>query len=230
MIYQAYEPLSRPIVDSQPLPEPAKKPIRNHINLFVIGDAGVGKHSLVKCFNDQVFSGKYDPQSQEHEVTGKVVLTGANIEKEVDLRVTVYAHLRRFANDIDAPYRSAHAILIVCDSTDRPSFDNVRVWKQEVERYAPEKVPCFLTSTRCDLTTKKVVETNQLVDRARELGVVAVAELSAKDDQQGVKKFFHTIANNTPEAKKIVQLAVSELASQKPPQNPPPPDPGCSIL
>lgn len=39
------------------------------------------------------------------------------------------------------------------------SFDNVKHWLQEVDRYAESNVIKFLVGTKCDLIDKRVVET-----------------------------------------------------------------------
>lgn len=44
------------------------------------------------------------------------------------------------------------------DCTDQESFNNVKQWLEEIERYACENVNKLLVGNKCDLTTKKVVD------------------------------------------------------------------------
>jgi Ras-related protein Rab-1A len=46
---------------------------------------------------------------------------------------------------------------VVYDVTDQESFNNVKQWLNEIDRYASENVNKLLVGNKCDLTDKKVV-------------------------------------------------------------------------
>lgn len=47
---------------------------------------------------------------------------------------------------------------VVYDVTDQESFNNVKQWLNEIDRYANENVNKLLVGNKSDLTAKKVVD------------------------------------------------------------------------
>jgi Ras-related protein Rab-1A len=49
-------------------------------------------------------------------------------------------------------------VQVVYDVTDQDSFNNVKQWLNEIDRYANENVNKLLVGNKSDLTSKRVVE------------------------------------------------------------------------
>lgn len=64
----------------------------------------------------------------------------------------------RFRTITSSYYRGAHGIIVVYDCSDAESFNNLKQWLEEIDRYACENVNKLLVGNKCDLTTKKVVD------------------------------------------------------------------------
>merc|ERR1711979_157836 len=86
----------------------------------------------------------------------------------------------RFRTITSSYYRGAHGIIVVYDVTDQESFNNVKQWLQEIDRYACETVNKLLVGNKCDLTTKKVVDYTTAKEYADQLGIPCL-ETSAKN-------------------------------------------------
>ena len=52
----------------------------------------------------------------------------------------------------------AASVQVVYDVTDQDSFNNVKQWLNEIDRYANENVNKLLVGNKSDLTAKKVVD------------------------------------------------------------------------
>merc|ERR1712170_330491 len=80
------------------------------------------------------------------------------------------------------------------DVTDKESFNNVKHWMQEIEKYAADGVNKLLVGNKCDLSSKKVVS----YDEAKELGDslgIQFLETSAKN-AHNVEQAFQAMAKD----------------------------------
>jgi Ras-related protein Rab-1A len=73
----------------------------------------------------------------------------------------------------------AHGIMVVYDTTDQTSFNNVKQWLQEIDRYACDNVHKMMVGTKTDLLSKKVVDTETAREFAEQLNL-PFCETSAK--------------------------------------------------
>ncbi|CBZ28172.1 putative small GTP-binding protein Rab1 [Leishmania mexicana MHOM/GT/2001/U1103] len=181
--------------------------------LLLIGDSGVGKSCLLLRFADDSYTDSYIST-----IGVDFKIRTLNLEsKVIKLQIWDTAGQERFRTITSSYYRGAHGIIIVYDTTDMESFNNVKTWLSEIEKYASENVNKILVGNKCDLVTKKVVDTQMAKDFADSLGIPFL-ETSAKNSTN-VEEAFIQMASGIK-----ARLAVSgEAKSVTRPnlQNPP---------
>ena len=100
----------------------------------------------------------------------------------------------RFRTITSSYYRGAHGIIVVYDVTDAESFNNVKQWLHEIDRYACENVNKLLVGNKIDLAApKRVVTTEQGKEFADSLKIEFL-ETSAKT-AVNVENAFMTMAS-----------------------------------
>jgi Ras-related protein Rab-1A len=158
------------------------------VQLLLIGDSGVGKSCLLLRFADDSYTDSYistigvDFKIRTVELDGKVI----------KLQIWDTAGQERFRTITSSYYRGAHGIIVVYDVTDQDSFNNVKQWLNEIDRYASESVQKLLVGNKCDMVSKKVVEFETAKQFADSLSITFL-ETSAKN-AQNVEQAFLTMA------------------------------------
>ncbi|KAM9733695.1 ras-related protein Rab-1B-like isoform 3-T3 [Menidia menidia] len=169
--------------------------------LLLIGDSGVGKSCLLLRFADDTYTDSYISTIGVDFKIRTIDMEG----KTVKLQIWDTAGQERFRTITSSYYRGAHGIIIVYDVTEQESFNNVRQWLDEIERYACENVSRLLVGNKSDLVSKKVVDaasaqvtgTASISFRAPELAStlkVPFMETSAKSSVN-VERAFLTMAS-----------------------------------
>jgi len=173
--------------------------------LLLIGDSGVGKSCLLLRFADNTYTDSYistigvDFKIRTLDIDGKTV----------KLQIWDTAGQERFRTITSSYYRGAHGIIVVYDVTDKVSFNNVKQWLGEIDRYACQSVNKLLVGNKADLTEKKVVEFNEAKEFADTLGI-SFLETSAKS-AQNVEEAFLTMTRQIKE-----RVSRSHEGPQKP--------------
>jgi Ras-related protein Rab-1A len=121
-------------------------------------------------------------------------------EQVVKLQIWDTAGQERFRTLTSSYYRGAHGIIIVYDVTDRDSFENVRQWMHEIERFANPGVCKILVGNKCDMEEIRKVTHDEGAELARHFEIPFL-ETSAKNSIN-VEQSFITMSK---EIKKNIQ-------------------------
>ncbi|XP_061570789.1 ras-related protein Rab-19-like [Cololabis saira] len=154
--------------------------------IILIGDSNVGKTSVVQNFKSGVFSEK-----QQNTIGVDFTVRTVDIEgKKVKIQVWDTAGQERFRTITQSYYRSAHGALIAYDITRSSTFNSVNHWIKEVELYGAANVVLVLIGNKCDLEQSRQVEFDEACSLAKERGILAALETSAKVSQNVEEAFM----------------------------------------
>lgn len=138
------------------------------VKIVIVGDAGVGKSTLLLRYTDNEFS-------KAHVSTIGVDFKFKNIQldgEKVRLQIWDTAGQERFLATTKAYFRGAMGIMMIYDVTDSISFENMRdKWMKHVEEYADQNVNKILVGNKCDLENERGVETREGKELAEPLGI-----------------------------------------------------------
>mmetsp|Transcript_26082 Transcript_26082/g.83734 ORF Transcript_26082/g.83734 Transcript_26082/m.83734 type:complete len:226 (-) Transcript_26082:218-895(-) len=127
----------------------------DHIfKILLIGDAGVGKSSILLRFTDDAF--------EEHlaSTIGVDFKVKTLHMRGKTLKLTIWdtAGQERFRTLTSSYYRGCHGIILVFDVNDRPSFEHLRTWLDEFELYATSAAAAkLLVGNKVDLDAREVL-------------------------------------------------------------------------
>ncbi|XP_027626602.1 ras-related protein Rab-37 isoform X1 [Tupaia chinensis] len=117
------------------------------------------------------------PQVPPRTTTENKVVTVDGVR--VKLQIWDTAGQERFRSVTHAYYRDAQALLLLYDITNKSSFDNIRAWLTEIHEYAQRDVVIMLLGNKADVSSERVIRSEDGEMLAREYGVPFM-ETSAK--------------------------------------------------
>ena len=168
--------------------------------ILIIGDSSVGKSCMLLRFADDIFNDTY---ISTIGVDFKIRTIDHN-NKTIKLQIWDTAGQERFRTITSSYYRGAHAIIVVYDITDKDSFEHIKAWMCECDRYASETVIKLLVGNKCDIGEKRQVAYEQGVELAHQFGLKFL-ETSAKSNIN-IEKAFRTVAEELCDFMKTQKL------------------------
>ncbi|CDK26163.1 unnamed protein product [Kuraishia capsulata CBS 1993] len=179
------------------------------VKLVLLGEAAVGKSSLVLRFVNNDFEENKEPTIGAAFLTQKCTIG----ERTIKFEIWDTAGQERFASLAPMYYRNAQAALVVYDITKPASFIKARHWVKELREQATKGIVIALCGNKYDLTvndeaeedsgevsetSKRKVSVNEGQTLAEEEGLMFF-ETSAKT-AYNVNEVFLAIGKKIPEA------------------------------
>ena len=78
-------------------------------------------------------------------------------KKSINVQIWDTAGQERFRNITNTYYRGAQAVILVYDTTNQESFDNIKHWLEQAEGHASETCLKFLVGNKIDLKDERLI-------------------------------------------------------------------------
>ena len=122
---------------------------KKNMQFIVLGDAAVGKTSIINQYTDKGFS-------EDHLATlgidfGSKKYTTKVDGTEVNIKIWDTAGQERFRTLTTNFYRRADGIIVSFDTTDTKTFEGVRTWMKSISEHADASADIILCGNKVDL-------------------------------------------------------------------------------
>ena len=157
--------------------------------IIFVGDAGVGKTTIINRINDNEFQSAYDATIGVDFWPKKINFRG----NEITLQIWDTAGQERYRGLIPSHVRNSSIVFIVFDITNRKTFESIPKWIELIKSIEKNNI-LVLIGNKEDLKEKREVEKKEGEDLAKE-NEMHYYELSAKEENNiKLKKiFFNTV-------------------------------------
>lgn len=162
------------------------------VKVCFIGDAGVGKTSLIKRFVLDVFDDRYIATIGT-KVTKKIVEVPAGPGQTVKVMMLVWDIMgqKGFRELLrEAYFFGAHGAIAVCDLTNKESLEELRYWIKALTDVAGD-VPVVFAGNKADLENERAVKEEELQELASKYK--APAFMTSAKTGQNVEAMFKAL-------------------------------------
>ena len=149
------------------------------VNIIVLGDQAVGKSSLLKMYSEKKFEATHMATLGLDFVSKTYTpKTGGD-----DMQVKIWdtAGQERFRTLTLSFYKQAQGVVLCFDVTNQKSFDNVRMWFEQIESHADAGIAKILVGNKVDLEDERKITSEQAKSMAESQGM-KYYDASAKEN------------------------------------------------
>ncbi|KAF2069839.1 hypothetical protein CYY_008844 [Polysphondylium violaceum] len=143
--------------------------------ILILGDRGSGKSKLLLRYTENEYSESFLCTLGVDFKVKSIKME----DKKIKLQIWDTAASESFRTVSTSYYRSVHGVMLIYDITDSQSFENIKQWLYEVDRYASDSVTKILIGTKSDLESERVISYSRAKDFAESLDIPFL-EVSSK--------------------------------------------------
>lgn len=191
--------------------------------VIVLGDAGVGKTSIMNNYKGDPFNESDPPTigvefgsktiniqniitAEEYENYKKKILENFKgfqvheLHNQAKIQIWNTSGQERFHSITTSYYRGVHAVIFVCDLTRRDSLDHLDYWINDFKKNTTiqyEKVSKIIMGNKSDLVDKQEITESMLNEFSNKHDGMPYFIVSAKSDREKIKSGFEYLAAKT---------------------------------
>ena len=144
--------------------------------ILLIGDPFVGKSSIFSQYVDNNYS-ELTISTMGLDFKIKTIKID---DKYIKLQLWDTGGQERFKTITRSYYRGSHGIIMIFDITSRNSFDNIKNWLEEINKYS-ENISTILVGNKIDLDDKRKITYKEANEFAQMYNIKYI-EVSAKNN------------------------------------------------
>ena len=172
--------------------------------ILLIGDLGVGKSCVILRYVEGDFPGNIMSSIGVDFKTKQIELDDHSIK----MQIWDTAGHEKFRTITTSYYKSAQAIIILYDITQKSSFDHIRNWITEIDKFGKQGVLKVIVGNKLDLENNRKISKEDAENLALKYGV-KLWEVSAKDNTNIEEMFVDTIKTLLEKNSKIINESSS---------------------
>jgi Ras-related protein Rab-1A len=169
--------------------------------VIVVGDAGVGKTSILSRLCDGIFESQYRSTLGIDFKIKNIIID----EKKIKLQIWDTAGQERFSAIVNAYYRGTNCAIVVFDLTDLNTLGRAKTYIDQIRKFTTksiynaentidDKIPIILLGNKVDITYKRSINDSDIQSFMELNEIIHYVETSAKDDIN-ILKSFNLVAN-----------------------------------
>jgi Ras-related protein Rab-11A len=157
------------------------------LKIVVVGDSGVGKTNLIKRFISNEFSGNLKATIGV-EFMSKTYRINKHLFK---IEIWDTAGQERYKSITAIYYKGSKGALIVYDTTNQTTFENIDKWILELKEKTSNDIKLMIVGNKIDLKDERQVKNEDALKKADTLGI-PLMETSALE-ATNVKEAFYDL-------------------------------------
>jgi small GTP-binding protein len=154
--------------------------------IAIVGSQRVGKTTFTKVYQSSVFEIKYIPTMDY--ITTDILFESPSTQ--CIFNIYDISGKKNIPGINDTNYSGTNAIILMFDTTNKSSYDNLEFWYNDIMRICSKDIPIVLIENKCDITNYRI-DKNSIASQYESKGI-KYFEVSARRNEN-VKEVFEYI-------------------------------------